>query len=182
MHRKELNFKSIIFKIFILYLFIYLSALFLRFNYGIESLLINIEHEYLILFNLISITLGLPLTIIFDFILIKIFGILYVLFFAPILTLLGLVQVIVFRKMNINFLKSKSVLKNIKNNKLYNKYKNIDIKPFYILIIRTLPILPFLLGSYLIAVSPNKKKIILINSLIGAYFYYFCLFIIIGKA
>ncbi len=181
MYRKELDFKSKIFKIFIFYFVIYLIALFLRFNNNLESLLINIQYEYLIIFNIVSISLGLPLSIIFDCLLIKLFGILYVLFFAPILTFLGLIQVIFLRKTNINLTKNNLIIKNIKKNKFYNTFKSINIKPIYILIIRSIPILPFILGSYFIAVSPNKKRTILINSLIGSYFYYFSLFVVIGK-
>ena len=161
MYRKKLDFKSIIFKVFILYLAVYLLALLLRLNYDFESLLINIEYKYLLLFNIVSISLGLPLSIIFDFLLIKIFGI---------------------RKTNLEFMKKKFLIKNLKKNKLYYLFVNINVKPIYIFLIRAFPILPFLLGSYFIAKSLNNKKIILINSLLGAYFYYFSLFIIIGKS
>ena len=182
MYRKEVNFKSIILKVFILYLGIYLSSLYLRFNYDLESFFINIEYKFLILINVFSIILGLPFSIIFDFILIKVFGLVYILLFAPIQTSLGLIQIIFLRKTNLNFTKKNIMIKNLKKNKLYNIFKNINFKPIYIFIIRAFPILPFLLSSYFIAVSSNKKKTILINSLIGAYFYYFSLFIIMGKA
>ena len=182
MYRKEVNFKSIILKVFIFYLGIYLSALFLRFNYDLESFFINTEYRFLILINIFSIFLGLPFSILFDFILIKVFGLFYILLFAPIQTFLGLIQVIFLRKINLNFTKKNFLIKNIKKNKVYNLFENINFKPIYIFVIRAFPILPFLLGSYFIAVSNNNKKIILINSLIGAYIYYFTLFIIIGKA
>mgnify|MGYP001303391556 CR=1 FL=1 len=182
MYRKEVNFKSIILKVFILYLGIYLLALFFRFNYDLKSVFINIEYKYLILINVFSIFLGLPLSIIFDFILIKVFGLFYILLFAPIQTFLGLIQVIFLKKINLNFTKKNFLIKNIKKNKIFNIFENINFKPIYIFIIRAFPILPFLLGSYFIAVSNNNKKTILINSLIGAYIYYFTLFIIIGKA
>ena len=103
MHREELNFKSIIFKVLLIYLGIYFLALIFRYNYDIESLLNNIHYKYLIFLNVISISLGLPLSIIFDFILIKFFGLCYILFFSPVLTFLGLVQVFIFRKINFQF-------------------------------------------------------------------------------
>ena len=81
MFKKDLNFKSIVFKVFFTYLIVYLLALILRYNYDLEFLLNNIQYKYLIVLNLISIFLGLPLSIIFDFILIKLFGLNYVLFF-----------------------------------------------------------------------------------------------------
>ena len=93
MSRKNLKFRSIIFKIFIFYLIIYLFALFLRYSNDFENLIIDIEYRYLALINIISIFLGLPLSILFDFILIKFFGLKYIIFFAPILTILGFAQI-----------------------------------------------------------------------------------------
>ena len=182
MHKKELDFKSIIFKIFIIYFGIYLSAFFLRLNYDFESLLINVEYKILVLINIISILLGLPLSIVLDFLLIKLFGLFYILLFAPIQTFLSLIQVVFFRKANLDFSKNSFLIKKFRNKKIYNKFENIAIKPIYIFLIRAFPILPFLLGSYFIAASPNNKKVILIYSLIGAYFYYFSFFIIISKS
>ena len=73
MFKKDLNFKSIFFKIFFTYLVVYLLALMFRYNYDLEFLLNNIQNKYLIVLNLISIFLGLPLSIVFDFMLIKLF-------------------------------------------------------------------------------------------------------------
>ena len=98
MHIKNLNLKPVIIKIFFTYLFIYLLVLIFRYNYDIELLLINVQYKYLIALNIISIFSGLPLTIIFDFILIKIFGFYYVLFFTPVLTVLGVIQILILRK------------------------------------------------------------------------------------
>ena len=182
MYRKEINFKSIIFKLFIIYFGIYLSALFFRFNYDFESLFINIEYKFLVLMNIVSISFGLPFSIVLDFILIKVFGLFYILLFTPVQTFLSLIQIIFFRNKTLNFSKNNFLIKKIGNSKLQRKFENITIKPIFILLIRALPILPFLLGSYFIAASPNNKKIIFIYSLIGAYFYYFSLFVIIRKA
>ena len=74
---------------------VYFLALIFRYNNEIESLLNNVHYKYLIFLNIISISLGLPLTIIFDFILIKLFGFYYILFFSPVLTFLGLIQVLI---------------------------------------------------------------------------------------
>ena len=82
MNRKGLNFKSAIFKIFFTYLGVYFLALIFKYTYDLESLFNNIQYKYLIALNIVSIFLGLPLSIIFDFILIKIFGLNYVLFFS----------------------------------------------------------------------------------------------------
>ena len=78
MNKKDLNFKSVIFKIFFTYLGVYFFALILKYNYDLESLFNNIQYKYLIASNMVSIFLGLPLSIIFDLILIKIFGLNYV--------------------------------------------------------------------------------------------------------
>ena len=53
---------------------------FLKYNDDFENLIINIEYRYLALINIISIFLGLPLSIVFDLILIKFFGLKYVIF------------------------------------------------------------------------------------------------------
>ena len=182
MSRKNLNFKPTIFKIVIFYLAIYFSALFLKYHNGFEDLIVDIEYKYLLLINSISIFLGLPLSILFDFILIKFFGLNYVIFFAPILTTLGMLQIILLRKTNFIFSKNIPFIKNIRNDRLKNIFKNITFKPIFILIMRTFPILPFSLGSYFIASSKIKKRLIIVYSLFGAYFYYFSLFFIIKSA
>ena len=78
MNKKDLNFKSVIFKIFFTYLGVYFLALIFKYNYDLESLFNNIQYNYLIALNTVSIFFGLPLSIIFDFILIKIYGLNYV--------------------------------------------------------------------------------------------------------
>ena len=179
MSRKNLNLKSTIFKIFIFYIIIYLVALFLRYSNGFENLIIDIEYRYLALINIISIFLGLPLSIVFDFILIKFFGLKYIIFFGPILTILGFAQIILLRKTNLRISKKIPLLNNISNHRLKHVFENMTFKPIFILFIRTFPILPFSLGSYLIALSEIKKRFIIMYSLFGSYFYYFSLFFII---
>jgi len=179
MFKKDINFKSIVFKVFFTYLVIYLLALIFRYNYDLESLLNNIQYKYLIVLNLISIFLGLPLSIIFDFMLIKIFGLNYVLFFSPALTILSVIQVLILRKIKFKFSRNILVLKKPEKNNLYKFFDNITFKSFYILIIRSFPILPHVLGSYIIASSKIKKKVILINTFFGSFFYYVFLYLII---
>ena len=182
MHREKLNFKSIIFKVVFIYLGIYFLALIFRYNYDIESLLNNVHYKYLIFLNIISISLGLPLSIIFDFILIKFFGLYYGLYFSLVLTFLGLVQVFILRKFNFQFSRSMKFLKNPKNTYFYKYFEKLTFKPTYILILRTFPIVPFFLGSYFIASSKSKKRTIFINSFLGSCFYYLFLLLIIGNA
>ncbi len=181
MYKKNLNFKSVIFKVFFTYLVVYLLALVFRYNNDVESLLNNIQYRYLIVLNIISIFLGLPLSIIFDFILIKLFGLYYVLFFSPFLTILSFVQVLILRNINLKLLKRTFFLKKIENNYLLKLFKTFTFRPFYILIIRSFPILPHILGSYIIASSKLKKKIILINTFLGSVFYYIFLYLIISN-
>ena len=182
MSRKNLNFKPAVFKIFIFYVVIYLFALFLRYSNGFENLIIDIEYRYLVLINIISIFFGLPISILLDFILINFFGFKYVIFFTPILTTLGVFQIILIRKAHFIFSKNIPLIKNFKNNRIRYILENITFKPIFILIIRTFPILPFTLGSYCIASSEIKNRLIVLYSLVGAYFYYFSLFFIIQSA
>ena len=181
MYKKNQNFKSLIFKVFFTYLVIYLLALVFRYNNDVEYLLNSIQYRYLIVLNIISIFLGLPLSIIFDFILIKFFGLNYVLFFSPSLAIFSFIQVLILRKINLNLLKRRSFLKKLKNNNLLKLFKNFTFKSSYIVIIRSFPILPHILGSYIIASSKIKKRVILINTLLGSVFYYIFLYLIISN-
>ena len=181
MYRKYLNLKPFFLKVFFTYLLVYFLALIFRYNYDIESLLSNIQYKYLIALNMISISLGLPLSVIFDFMLIKLFGVHYILFFSPILTILSVIQVLILRKFNFNLLRGILFLKKPEKNYLYKSFRNVTFRAFYILIIRSFPILPHVLGSYIIAASQIKKKVILINTFLGSIFYYILLYLIIGN-
>jgi len=176
-----MNFKSVIFKIFFTYLLVYFLALIFKYTYDIESFLSNIQYKYLIALNIASIFLGLPLSIVFDFILIKLFGFSYVLFFSPILTVLSASQVFILRKIKFKFSRNILFLKAPEKNKLYKFFENVTFRSLYILIIRSFPILPHVLGSYIIASSKIKKKVILLNTLLGSFIYYILLFLIIGN-
>ena len=182
MFRKNLNYRSVVSKVFFTYLLVYFLALIFKYNYDIESLLNNIQYKYLIVLNIFSIFFGLPVSIIFDFFLIKIFGLYYVLFFSPALTILSVIQVLILRKISSKFLKRVLFLKKPEANYFFQLFKNFTFRSFYILIIRSFPIFPHVLGSYIIAASKIKKRIILINTFIGSVFYYAFLFLIIGNA
>ena len=179
MNKKDLNFKSVIFKIFFTYLGVYFFALIFKYNYDLESLFNNIQYKYLIALNIVSISLGLPLSIIFDFILLKIFGLNYVLLFSPALTILSVIQVLILRKINFKFSRSFYFYRKLENNYFLKFFENFTFISSYILIIRSFPILPHVLGSYIIASSKIKKKIILINTFLGSVFYYIFLYLII---
>ena len=181
MTKSENNFKSVIIKVFFTYLVVYILALVFRYNNNVESLLNNIQYRYLIVLNLISIFLGLPLSIIFDFILIKLFGLYYVLFFSPSLTILSFIQVLIMRKINLKLLNRTYFFKKIENNYLLKLFKNLTFRSSYILILRSFPILPHILGSYIIASSKIKKNVILIYTFLGSVFYYIFLYLIISN-
>ncbi len=176
-----MNYKSVLFKIFFTYLLVYFLALIFKYNYDIESLLYNIQYQYLIVLNIFSIFLGLPISIVFDFILIKLFGLYYVLLFSPALTILSVIQVLILRKINFKFSRNILFLKRPEKNNIYRFFKNITFRSFYILIIRSFPILPHVFGSYIIASSTIKKKVIILNTFLGSFFYYIFLFLLIGK-
>ena len=176
MNKKDLGFKSVILKIFFTYLVVYFFALIFKYTYDLEYLFNNIQYKYLITLNVVSIFFGLPLSIIFDFILLKIFGLNYVLFFTPALTILSVIQVFILRKIKFKFSRNILFLKNSEKNNLYKSFENITFKSFYILIIRSFPILPHVLGSYIIASSNIKIKVIFINTFLGLVFYYIFLY------
>ena len=176
-----MNFKPVIFKVFFTYLVVYVLALIFKYTYDIEILISNIHYKYLIALNMISIFLGLPFSIIFDFILIKLFGLYYILFFSPALTIISVFQVLILRKMKFKFSINILFLERKKINHLYKFFENMTFKSLYILIIRSFPIMPHVLGSYIIASSKIKKKIILINTFLGSFFYYIFLYLLIGN-
>ena len=179
MNKKNLNFKAVIYKVFFTYLLVYILALIFRYIYDIEFLVKNIQYKYLITLNIISIFLGLPFSIIFDFMLIKLFGFYYVLLFSPALTILSLIQILLLRKINFKLPGIMFFFKNKANNNLLKNFENITFRSSYILILRSFPILPHILGSYIIASSEIKIKVILINTLLGSIFYYIFLYFLI---
>ncbi len=179
MIKKNISFRPIFFKVFFTYLMVYVLALIFKYTYDINSLISNIHYKYLIALNIINIFLGLPLSFIFDFILIRFFGLYYVLFFSPVLTIISVLQVFLLRKIKFKFSRNILFLERQKINNLYKFFGNMSFKPFYILIIRSFPILPHILGSYIIASSKINKKVILINTILGSFFYYIFLYLII---
>ena len=176
-----MNFKSVIFKIFVTYLVVYFLALISKYTFDIELIFNNIQYKYLIALNILSIFLGLPISIVFDFILIKLFGFYYVLFFSPALTILSVIQVLILRRIKSKFSRNILFLKKPEKNNIYKFFENVSFRSFYILIIRSFPILPHVFGSYIIASSKIKKRIILFNTFLGSFFYYVFLFLIIGR-
>ena len=176
-----MNFKSVIFKIFVTSLVVYFLALISKYTFDIELIFNNIQYKYLIALNILSIFLGLPISIVFDFILIKLFGFYYVLFFSPALTILSVIQVLILRRIKFKFSRNILFLKKPEKNNIYKFFENVSFRSFYILIIRSFPILPHVFGSYIIASSKIKKRIILFNTFLGSFFYYVFLFLIIGR-
>ena len=176
-----MNSKSVISKVLFTYLVIYIFALIFKYTYDFESLLKNIKYEYLIAFNIISVFCGLPFTIIFDFLLIEVFGFYYVLFFSPILTIISFFQVLILRNIKFKFPRKILFLNKKEKNNLYKFFENVTFNPLYILIIRSFPILPHVLGSFIIASSKIKRKTIMLNTFLGSIFYYIFLFLIIGN-
>ena len=174
-----MNYKQLIFKVFFTYSVVYFLALIFKYTYDVEILLNNIQYKYLIVLNIISISLGLPLSIIFDFVLIKFFGIYYVLLFSPALTIISFSQVVILRKIKFKFLGNILFSEKFENNNVYKFFKNVTFRPHYIFIIRSFPILPHALGSYIIASSKINKKVILINTFLASFFYYIFLYLII---
>ena len=179
MYKKNLNYKSVIYKVFLSYLIVYFLALIFKYNYDVESLLNNIKYKYLIILNIISIFVGLPLSIIFDVILIKAFNFYYVLFFTPALTILSVIQVLILRKINLKLTWIKFFLKKPEKNYYIKFFEKATMRSSYILLIRSFPILPHILGSYIIASSKIKRKFILLNTFLGSLFYYVFLYLII---
>ncbi len=130
MNKKDLNFKSVIFKIFFTYLGVYFLALIFKYTYDLESLFNNIQYKYLIALNIVSIFLGLPLSIVFDFILIKLFGLYYVLFFSPTLSILSVIQVLILRKIKSRFSGNILFFRKKEKNNMDKLFANVTFRSF----------------------------------------------------
>ena len=102
-------------------------------------------------------------------------------FFSPALTILSVVQVLILRKIKLKVSGNILFLKKPEKNQFYRIFKNVTFKSFYILIIRSFPIIPHVLGSYIIASSKIKFKVILLNTFLGSILYYLFLLFIIGN-
>jgi len=63
-----------------------------------------------------------PFSIIFDFMLIKLFGLNYVLFFSPALTILSVIQVLILRRINFKFSKGIFFYKKLENNYFFKLF------------------------------------------------------------
>ena len=174
-----MNYKSVIFKVFFTYLLVYILALIFKYTYNFEFLINDYQNKYLITLNIVSIFLGLPLSIIFDSILIKLYGVYYIFFFSPVLTILSVIQVLILRKIKFKFFGNSLFLKNSEKHSLYKYFENVTFRSIYILIIRSFPVMPHILGSYIIASSKIKMEVVLVNTFLGSVFYYVFLNLII---
>ncbi|OUL43182.1 hypothetical protein B0W81_05310, partial [Prochlorococcus sp. HOT_208_60] len=95
------------------------------------------------------------------------------------LTVLSVIQVLILRKINFKYSRGIFFSKKLENNFFLKLFENLTFRSSYILIIRSFPILPHVLGSYIIASSKIKKKFILLNTFLGSVFYYIFLYLII---
>ena len=120
---------------------------------------------------------GTPLPFILDLILIKAYGISYILIVPLIIGLICLIHCILIRKANLSIpLWDRITKKNQQTIQLIKGKFNIGIKE--IITIRSLPLMPFILGNLIIAKSNFNLKEILIFTSIGSYIYYFILYIL----
>ncbi len=158
----------------IIYTCVFSCGIFLRSFSDFSDYINEFPTLFIIYLNFFSLLVGLPLSLVFDLVIIDQIGFIYVIFSPILIGLITCMHVIYFRNAyKKNLIKAmNSYLKNKKLIRLIKFYNIIKSKKYFILIIRSFPIFPFLLGSYFISLSNYSLRDIFTFSVIGTYAYY----------
>ena len=170
--------KKIFWKIFLTYIFALCLINFLRIGFIDQIFISKVPIFLLMIINFILFFIGLPIPLVLDILLINHYGRIYIIFFPIIIGLVSTFHVYLFRRNNWEFILWNNL---IKKSKRLSWISNIRIRlnSLNILLIRSLPILPFLFGNYVIASSKlNIPKIFGLN-ILGSYFYFLTLNVLI---
>ena len=170
--------KRIFWKISFTYLFALLLVNFLRVGFIDEIFLSRIPILFLLIINILLFLIGIPIPLVLDFLLINHYEINYFLLFPIIIGFISSLHVFLFRKNNLQFLLWDSLLKKGKKIKWISNV-NINLNASKIFLIRALPLFPFLFGNYIISSSKLSISRIFILNLLGSYFYYLSLYLLI---
>lgn len=169
-------------KIFWKICFTYLVTLFviniLRIGIIDESFLSSIPRFFLLIINSILFSIGIPIPIILDIVLINHYGIFYLFLFPLLIGIISSLHVYFFRKKKLQFILWDYLIQHNRSRKWISNFK-FRINSFKIVLIRSLPIFPFLFGNYIISSSRIHIYKIFGLNLIGSYFYYLSLYVVI---
>ena len=170
--------KRIFWKISFTYLFALLLVNFLRVGFIDEIFLSRIPILFLLIINILLFLIGIPIPLVLDFLLINHYEINYFILFPIIIGFISSLHVYLFRKNNLHFVLWDNLLNRSKKIKWISNI-NININAPKIFLIRALPLFPFLFGNYIISSSKLKISRIFILNLLGSYFYYLSLYLLI---
>ena len=170
--------KRIFWKISFTYLFALLLVNFLRVGFIDEIFLSKIPILFLLIINILLFLIGIPIPLVLDFLLINHYEINYFILFPIIIGFISSLHVYLFRKNNLQFVLWDNLLSRSKKIKWISNI-NININASKIFLIRALPLFPFLFGNYIISSSKLTISRIFILNLLGSYFYYLSLYLLI---
>ena len=170
--------KKIFWKISLTYLGALFVVNFLRIGIIDELFLSNIPKTFLLIINVVLFLVGIPIPLVLDIVLINNYDIFYLVLFPFLIGIISSFHVYFFRKKKLQFILWDNLTKYDRSRKWISNFK-VRINSFKIFLIRSLPIFPFLFGNYIISSSRiNIYKIFGLN-LLGSYFYYISLYIVI---
>jgi hypothetical protein len=153
----------------------YFGGMLLKNTTALPIELIKLSAAYLLLLNGTSMLLGLPLSIIFDMLLFKALGSTYLLYWPLIVGVISALHVVLIRTL-IN--RSAPLLidraRSGATRKMLGEVLSIchNNSRLLVLLLRTIPLMPFTAASGLISLLSIRKSSIFLLSALGSYFYY----------
>lgn len=163
------------------FLVAYLGGLAIRSIGPIASILENITPSFLLALNALSLFAGLPLSILFDLLLFRVYGAFYLAFWPIVVALVTGVHVGLLRIFG-----ERHALKVLMmdHDMIGKKLKGLSTflgsglnSVILILFVRAVPVLPFVAGSIAIAALPTRLRCVFLASLAGSYLYYCIVFL-----
>ena len=160
----------------VLIILVYSFGLYLRFNPSLDSLVHNLPLHFVFIFNIFLFLFGVPLTIICDVILYNNFGLIYICLASLVVSIVTNLHVILLR--NFQFNKYLSFFSNSRRmNAILLEYQSISshnsIRLYQIFLVRSLPVLPFFIGSIFVSFSSFSNSKIFFSTYLASLIYYF---------
>lgn len=144
---------------------------FLKQQGGLNGILNGLPASLLLLANMALVFTGIPLSGICDLLMLSKLGISYLIYWPFIVAVASLAQVFFFRSPLLRFLSEPIGNRLRHSSRLRLPGKNGQT--MFVLIIRAVPLMPFLMGSFAIAMLPDVSKTrIAVFSALGCYVYY----------
>ncbi len=173
--------RNVFFYVLLYFFLAYVFGLILRSFSPVSILLSKLSPPFLLLANIISLILGLPFSLFFDFSLFYLYGLQYLIFWPCLVSLISTFQVFLFRAVGEGrFFKGIWLKDNLMLRGKISKIPWINAQhvnsSLVILFVRSVPILPFAVASLFIAGLPNRLGGVFCLSFIGSLVYYIFIF------